>query len=470
VVALAVALVFGAGLAFVPAVLNDGDTFLHIRAGEAMLDTRSILTFDLFSASKAGAPWQTHEWLAQLALGLAHRVGGLSAVLLLTALAGGLAVYQTTRAVTRHVEPAYAVLMLAVGVLVTAPSLLARPHVLVLPLLAAVLVEVFAAAEARRRPRLLILVPAIWLWANMHGSFVIGLALIGVGGLEAMLSASGWRPALDVAARWALVGVVAAAATVAGPHGLATLTFPLTHASSPVLAQIGEWVPLTFSRPNAFEAAVALILVLLSRRVALAPARLIALLVLMYLSVTHVRHLLLLGFIAPVLLAPTLGELKPATGGADSRRALAALALAALAIAGARLALPASARDAETTPVSAVAAVPDDLKRQPVFNDYAFGAYLIYADVPPLIDSRVELYGTAFVRDYSRSIYDVCRLVAVLNAERVAWTILTPQNPATAMLDHLPGWTRIHADAFAVVHRHAGGATPAPERCRTATP
>jgi MFS family permease len=464
-VALAVALVIGAGLAFVPDVLNDGDTFLHIRAGEAMLDTGSILTFDPFSASKAGAPWQTHEWLAQLALGLAHRVGGLSGVLVLTALAGGLALYQTTRAVTRHVEPAYAVLMLAIGVLVAAPSLLARPHVLVLPLLAAVLVEVFAAAEAGRRPRLLIVVPAIWLWANMHGSFVVGLALIGVGGLEAMLAAGGWRPALDTAARWALVGVVATAATVAGPHGLATLTFPLTHSSSPVLAQIGEWAPLTFSRPNAFEAALALILVLLSRRVTLSPARLIALLALMYLSVTHVRHLLLLGVIAPVLLAPTLGALKPATGGAGGQRPLAVLVMAALAIAGARLGLPASPRDAETTPVSAVAAVPDDLKRQPVFNDYAFGAYLIYADVPPLIDSRVELYGTAFIRDYSRSIYDVCRLVAVLNAERVAWTILTPQNPATAMLDRLPGWTRIHADAFAVVHRHDGGETPAPERC-----
>jgi len=30
---------------------------------------------------------------------------------------------------------------------------------------------------------------------------------------------------------------------------------------------------------------------------------------------------------------------------------------------------------------------------------------------------------------------------------------LPPGTPAIALLDHLPGWTRLYADEYAVVHR-----------------
>lgn len=469
--ALAVAVAVGAGLAFVPAVLNDGDTFLHIRAGIAMLDGGDILRVDPFSATRAGHAWQTHEWLAQVALGAAYRFGGWAGVLLMTALAGAVAAWQMTRAIGRHVEPAYTVLLVAIGFLLASPSLLARPHVLVLPLLTTVLVETLAAAEARRTPRLVVILPALWLWANMHGSFVIGQGLLGLGGLESLIAAlslSGWRGAIGVAGRWGLVGLAALIAVVAGPHGLETLTFPLTHSASPALHRIGEWQPLDLTRPNAFAAVVAALMLVLSRGVVVAPTRMLAVLGLMAMAVLHVRHLLLLGIIAPVLLAPAFGTLRPA--GFPRRRPLA-MALVALGGAGlvaARLAWPPVLQDGLTVPVSAVAAVPDDLKHRPVFNDYAFGAYLIFADVPPVIDSRVELYGAATIDDYARILNDRCRLARALAESGAAWTIFSPRNPAVALLDRLPGWSRLSADAYAVVHRRDEPPAPPPQDCVTA--
>lgn len=471
--ALTVAIVVGAGLAFLPAVLNDGDTYLHIRAGMAMLDSGAILHVDPFSATRAGQPWQTHEWLAQVAFGAVYRYAGLAGVLLMTALAGAIAVFQMTRAIGRSVEPAYAVLLVALGVLLAAPSLLARPHVLVLPLLTTVLTEALDAAENRRRPRLWLIVPALWLWANMHGSFVIGLALIGLGGLEALLAAfrrDGARAALGEAVRWGLVGVAALAAVIAGPHGLQTLIFPLTHSSSPALARIGEWQPLDLTQPNAFAAVVAALILVLSRGVVVAPTRIVAVLGLMLMAVLHVRHLLLLGVIAPVLLAPAIGQLRPATATTPARRplALAVVVMLGLAAVAARLIWPPAPQDAVSTPVSAVAAVPEALRHRPVLNDYAFGAYLVFADVPPVIDSRVELYGSDAIADYARIVTERCRLARALHEHDAAWTIFAPQNPAVARLDSLPGWTRLYADRIAVVHRRNEPPAPPPGDCLTA--
>src|SRR3954469_12826886 len=91
------ALVFAlfAGLAgfalagFSPGLLNDGDTYWHIRAGEWMLAHRAVLRADVFSATAAGAPWHTQEWLAEIVMALSWR-GGWAGIHLLFAAAAAL--------------------------------------------------------------------------------------------------------------------------------------------------------------------------------------------------------------------------------------------------------------------------------------------------------------------------------------------------------------------------------------------
>ena len=51
-------------------------------------------------------------------------------------------------------------------------------------------------------------------------------------------------------------------------------------------------------------------------------------------------------------------------------------------------------------PVTAVAHVPPQLMSQPVFNEYAFGGYLIFKGVKPYVDGRADMYGDAFVQEY----------------------------------------------------------------------
>ena len=124
---------------------------------------------------------------------------------------------------------------------------------------------------------------------------------------------------------------------------------------------------------------------------------------------------------------------------------------------------PIERTDGAAAPISALSAVPRELRRKPVLNDYAFGGYLIFKHVRPFIDARVELYG-----DPMLSLYDKLRsgdreaVENTLKRYDIAWTIFAPDSRIVAMLDREPGWRRLYADATAIVHV----GDPAPEGLR----
>ena len=97
--------------------------------------------------------------------------------------------------------------------------------------------------------------------------------------------------------------------------------------------------------------------------------------------------------------------------------------------------------------------MPGRLRNQPVFNDYGFGGYLISQGVRPFIDGRTDMYGDAFTNAYFRAEQpDVGTLDALLTRWKVAWSILPPNDPVVAVMDRRPGWRRLYADRYAVVH------------------
>src|SRR5579883_2257403 len=49
-----------------PTVLDDGDTWWHLAAGDWIIAHHAIPRVDPFSFTMAGAPWTAHEWLAEL--------------------------------------------------------------------------------------------------------------------------------------------------------------------------------------------------------------------------------------------------------------------------------------------------------------------------------------------------------------------------------------------------------------------
>jgi hypothetical protein len=439
---------------FVPAILNDPDTYWHVAAGQWMLDHGRVPQVDVFSHTRAGAAWVPHEWLSEVLMALAWRAASWSGVLALYALAAGAAALMIVRRLSRDLD---GVGFLIAGVLAfgcMAPSLVARPHLLVLPVLVGWVCLLLDARERGRAPPL----PAalvMLLWANLHGSFVLGLALAAVFALEALIEAED-RP--DVVRRWGAFGLLGAAAAAVTPNGVQGLIHPFAITSMSALPTITEWRPADFSKVTPFEIAIlATAFIGLSRGVRVPALRLLLVLGLLHLALSHMRHQLVLAAVAPLVLAPHFANAgpRPARIGM-SRSALALAVVAAAGLLAVRLALPLEQAAHRITPAAALAQVPAELRSQPVFNEYDFGGYLIFSGVRTFIDGRADMFGDAFTTRYMRAeAGDVAQLATLLRDHRVAWTLLRPESPAVRWLDAQPGWRRLHTDGQAVVHVRA---------------
>ena len=452
---------------FAPQLLNDGDTWWHLAAGRWILDHGQVPHVDPFSYTMPGHPWQAHEWLSEVLMALAHRAAGWSGMMILFAFATGGAAWLVTRRLSRVMSGITLVLVVILAMACQGPGLLARPHILVLPLLAGWMVEMLAARDEKRSPRLwmaLMIIP----WANLHGSYVFGFFLTGVFGLEALVEAwpAGWRACLDVVRTWGLFAAACVAGALVTPHGISGLIFPFQLMTMTGLQSIQEWHSVDFATLSPFEVAMmATLFVCLNRGVKVPFVRLAALLFLLHMALQHTRHLTVLALVAPLFLAEPIAEaLGQRPAGKAPRAAWIAALVAVLVLAGVRLAWPLIRVDRVNTPITALTHVPAELRSQPVFNEYSIGGYLIFQGVRPYIDGRADMYGDAFLDEFVRAQRgDTVLLDKILKTNHVRWTILAPGNRNIAWLDRQPNWRRIYADRYAVIHvAQAPPATTAP--------
>ena len=367
---------------------------------------------------------------------------------------------------SRTLRP-YPVLVLVLAALVLgAPHFLARPHAFALPMME-IWIGVLIDRLDRDRPPPFWLLPVITLWANLHPSFTLGIALIGPISLEALLRAE--RSQRKAAAlRWIFFGLLALAAACITPYGpgmfLATYR---TISLGGALSAIAEWQPQNFSRIGSFE--IILLLGLgyaLFTGMKLSLIRILVLLGLLHLALSQTRHADVLAMLGPLFIAAPLSfHLYSKTQNDGRAVSLPAIAISVTLAAFLTLALTFHrnfAPDPKNTPSAAIARA-DIPRAGPVLNDYDFGGYLIYSGIAPFIDGRAEVYGKDFILRYNRALalQDIPDFLRLLDEYRIAVTLLSPATPAVALLDRLPGWQRVYADSVAVVHRKQNGIKPA---------
>ncbi len=436
------------------AVIGDGDTFWHIAAGDWILAHHTIPRADPFSFSYSGAPWSAHEWFAEVLFAISFKLAGWSGVVALTGAAFAATALVFGRRLAHGLAGVGLVVFLTLGLGLQLGSLLARPHILALPLLAAWSAGLISAREAGRPPSFALL-PLMALWVNMHGGFMFGLALTGFFAIEAVLETPSDRR-LAALRGWAIFGLLALGAALLNPRGLDAMVFPFRLMGMKSLAGVAEWRPETFDHVGALEIELfALIGVALLRPVKVTPLRLALLIGLIHLSLHHVRHAMMLGLIGPMILACPIAAAtaQPAPEPASlGRREFYAVVGLFLALLGLRLAVPVASKDSSMAPISALAAVPAELRAKPVLNHYGFGGYLIFSGVRPYIDGRTDMYGDAFVANYDRIVAaDAGALEEVFQKQAITWAIFPPHERIDAALAARPGWKKIYSDEFAVV-------------------
>ena len=293
-----------------PSIFADGDTNWHVAVGRWILAHRAVPHVDLFSYTFAGKPWVADEWGSEMLLGAAYLAVGWSGVALLTALAVSLTLATIALETSPRLPVASATASVALPFVTLWPMVLARPHILALPAVALWFAGLLRARRAGRTPALWLLAVML-VWANLHGSYLFGVGLVGVFGLEAALDAPGRR--IATLARWGAFGLAAWAVAGLTPNGLGGLVSPFRKLAMGSLSVIGEWKPADFAKPSLFEISLMLTLfVVIWRGVRLNAVRTGLLLLLLAMALQHVRYEALLAVAAPMLLAGPLGRaLKP---------------------------------------------------------------------------------------------------------------------------------------------------------------
>lgn len=409
----------------------ENDVFWHLAIGREIW-THGFPRVDPFSFTTGGVAWSPPEWLSELAMYGVHGAGGivaLSVVRLLLVLALGVLLW--TRARTLGAPPFVALVVLAVASAPASVHLPLRP-LLVGNVLLALVLDALERQRAGRR-HLVVALPAIFvLWANLHPSWPVGLALVFLAWLAGFVS-----PRAGLRARLGLGGaplpareqrtlglalLLSCASPLVRPDGLDGALYPFVHVVGlgDQASEIIEWFPLDWTEPLHVATVLGLALVLARLWVTRRERDGFALLAVLLTTLLVLRYQRFVP-LATVVVAPIAAglfgdaERRAALGAAEARGPRPALAPSTTMRALASLftlaflmnAMPRGGRlvgDMMGYPGGAVLHARAHPLPERTFNSFEDGGYLAWElERPVYIDSRFDLYARAGVfREYLR--------------------------------------------------------------------
>jgi hypothetical protein len=443
---------FALGSSFM--VFNDGDVSWHVANGRWIIAHGEVPRTDHFSFTLPGQRWVSFEWLSDVVYAAAYRLAGYSGLAAIVSLALS-ALYLTVLLHLRRFAGNGVLLTTALLLsFILIPFLSARPHLLAWPILAVWTMIMIRASDERRAPALgwsaLIL-----LWANLHGSWALGLAIAALLALDTLIAAK-WDRKLLLG--WLMFGLVSAAMAMLTPNGLDGFLHPLRVSQMETLQLVKEWRPSDVRTTPWFFAALGVtIAAMLWRRPRLSPVRALLIVALTAMALYQMRHQAVLAIVAALVLAPAFGTApsEPVADNPKLHRLLAGgLAAAVALLAIVRLVLPLVPSENEANPRRALSAIPPELRHKPVFNGYTLGGPLILAGTPVYIDGRQDFYGDRFLLDYKRMLDgDMSAFERDAVRRGITWTILPAKGAKlVAKLDSSPRWRRLYADRSVVIH------------------
>ncbi|HEV8038353.1 MAG TPA: hypothetical protein VGP62_05780 [Bryobacteraceae bacterium] len=400
------------------------DTWWHLKTGEYIVHYRALPVPDPFSYTtylgKPAYPGEeqvrhfnlTHEWLAQVVLyGIYAAAGATGLVifkaLLLAALCSltGLIAAQRSGSFYLGLAAAFATAVLAVEFASDRPALVSF-----------LMVAIFVAIFELRWP-FWILPPLALLWANCHGGFFLGFVVMGAYSVEAAILRFQKHPLENDLRIWKM-SALAVAVSFLNPNGFHILDTLFRYRQSYLTSTLIEWrSPYLWGPPYSFDIllyAAAVVLLLSWRKVRVSDWLLFAAFAVA--SLTAYRNILLIGFLAPILIAAWF----PRRFRAPRFLGLASigLLLATLITGVARGNFFQFRAALWQYPTGAVDFLRAHAISKPMFNTYEYGGYLIWRLWPQqrtFVDGRA--LNESVYQDYRSILYNSSPTPNVLGAE-----------------------------------------------------
>jgi hypothetical protein len=389
------------------------DTWLAVVAGR-LVAQQGLPHHETLTVWSDGRTWVDQQWLGQLAFYRLDALGGLRLVLLVHVLfliAGFTLALVFAR---RSGGSARSVAIVGILALVVAlPNSVARTQSFAF-LFFVGLFWLLASDSRQRSKRTYLVVPLLVLWANVHGSVVLGVALVGMWALAELIRAGRRRDVWDRRIRAVALGVAAPLCLLVSPYGLDVVDYYHTVLSSSAFRDlVTEWHAPTFPAQLPFFILAVGGVWLVARK----PRRLtlfehLALICTLFAAFDAVRNLVWFALVALMVVPRALDDLWP-TGDAPIRERLN-IALSSAAIAVTVIALASVAGRAGSWYVTgypekaadAVSAVADREPATRVFASEEFADWVLWK-VPSLsgrvaFDARFELLTADQLRNVVR--------------------------------------------------------------------
>ena len=458
--------------------LSDNSFFWHLRTGRRMLD-HGIPHADPYSFTASGRRWVAQSWLAEALYGVVDKALGTFGLRLLTGLTGAAVAaitYRLVHRLSRDRLTSVGLTLAAIGASFTLWS--ARP--LFLGILAFLgLLWIVEIPDSWLGRRALWTIPVlVWLWANVHGTFSLGLIYLGLHLAGRWLEgAPFWTGRERVLTQAAVIAVVLAAVN---PYGPGLLLFPVELLSrGDILKRVTEWRSPDFRSIQGLMfagwLAVFVACFALGRR---RPSRR---------DVVVTVPFLLLAFWAQrnIALSPLVGvaaaarcvardEFRPAADSPLNR--IVAVALVALGLTWTVQAAGQPDFDDSIYPVAAMRFVEEQgLLGQRLMTDDAWGGYVILKYWPRqkvFVDDRYDMYPRRVLEDFIDFSDADGRWREILDRNGIEVVVWPVKATIVRFMETDPAWTEVHRDKRAAVFvrgrplaaaRPASAGTPAPE-------
>lgn len=424
--------------------INDSDLFWHLETGRRTL-AGDLPRTELFSWTARGVQVFTDQWLGDLALAAAQAIGDWRGVLALRALAVAalVTIVVDTALRARPGRPVVAVMAALPAIALSRFAWTDRPELLALVCFA-LLMRLLRGGDRE----LILTIPLLFVWAQLHGSYALGLGLI--------LASCAARALAEPRDRWRLVPIASFAVlvTLLTPSGLAAWTSSGGHFLAPPRYIAEEGVPDARTLPGVFFLATLALVVgtaMLGRRTSLRELAILA--PVLFVSLTAARHTPFLAVAAAPYFASMWPDplarwrrehASPRLGFARAMALIAAIALigSAVSFADARL-------DDARYPRAALAVLPNG---PGLFNQYDWGGYLVALAprTPVFIDGRLFPFVPSVLDDYRAIISARPGWENIVERRGVRAMLIRPSDPIAVRAPER-GWRIVYQDAIAVV-------------------
>jgi hypothetical protein len=463
------------------------DFWWHAAVGREIVATGAIPRVDAYSQAMRGAPYAAYQvfWLMDVALYALYSAGG-AALVVFTHAVAITAAYALLLDLGRRQSGSWRIA--AFATLFAAALGLndwnVRPQAVTFAI-AALFLWAARAHRARPRPALLALYPVgMAVWVNSHGTFPIGLLLVGLWLLDEL-----WGARREVVERewvraWGRVRPplialsLAALACLLNPQGLGIHAYLRGMGGNPIVQNlVPEWAPPSFDTLTGGIFLIGLlgaatVLILSPRRPT--PAQLVTFLAFGLLGLQTRRGAVWFGLTMAPVLADHLAALAREARGARPAPATSGTpaltyATAALLLLGALVSLPwfkawlpLPGEKAELispeTPVAATEYLLEHHLPAPLFHEISFGSYLIWAAQPEyrvFVDSRIELYPPELWFDYIAVAGAQANWEEVLEKRGIETLMVSPTAQARLVAEarESPRWEQVYEDEAAVILR-----------------